>query len=71
MNHSLQRDRIRPALLCCGALLITVLSACGQRGPLYLPEDPATESAPAEQQVEDGQESTAEDENNEEDGGGR
>jgi predicted small lipoprotein YifL len=41
---------MRTALLFIALLL---LSACGQKGPLFLPGDPAPEAEPAEQPEDD------------------
>ena len=47
-----QARRLVPALAAC-CLLLT-LSACGQRGPLFLPdEEPQAETVPAESEDED------------------
>ena len=71
MSESLHFDRIRPALLCCGILLLTALSACGQSGPLFIPEEPAAESDATGQPAENGQESPTGDEDEEAEGSGR
>lgn len=47
-----QARRLAPALAACCLLLF--LSACGQRGPLYLPdEEPQAETMPAESEDEE------------------
>mgnify|MGYP001817505674 FL=1 len=59
MNQPLRihsaRKGFRPGLACCSAILLMMLSACGQRGPLFLPEDPETKPAAAEQPADDAQ----------------
>jgi predicted small lipoprotein YifL len=49
----MKRPGISPlSLIFCSCLLL-VLAACGQRGPLFLPEESATsENAPAEAAAE-------------------
>ena len=32
-------------------MVISLLSACGYRGPLYLPDEPASESSPEQTEV--------------------
>ena len=43
-------------------LFSLLISACGYRGPLYLPDEPATENVPASETIE------AEDEEEKEEG---
>ena len=66
MNQSLRncstRKGIRLSLACIGAILLLMLSSCGQTGPLFLPEDPETDATAAEQSVEEGQKPGNEDE---------
>lgn len=66
MNQSLRncstRKGIRLSRACCCAVLMVMLSSCGQNGPLFLPEDPKTEDAAVEQVPEDGQKPENEDE---------
>ena len=69
MNRPLQVHRTRLILACFCATLLMMIAACGQRGPLYLPEDTESGAARAEQAVEDGQQSGEEDED--EEGAGR
>ena len=73
MNQPLRTYRtckgIRLGLACCGTILLMMLAACGQKGPLFLPEDTESEPATIEQAVGDGQNSGEEDENGE--GAGR
>lgn len=50
-----------PSIATC-AILITALAGCGQKGPLYLPKDPAKNpaTAPAKtQSATDGKDATA------------
>lgn len=69
MNRPLQVHRTRLILACFCATLLMMLAACGQKGPLYLPEDTEQGAARAEQEVDDGQKSGGEDED--EEGAGR
>ena len=63
-NHSVRKG-IRLSLACCSAILLMMLSACGQSGPLFLPEDSRTESATTEQAADAGQKSDSEEEDGE------
>jgi predicted small lipoprotein YifL len=47
-DNSQEKRRLAVALACC--LLLLSLAACGQRGPLYLPDDAPAPAAPAEEQ---------------------
>ena len=53
MLHHWPMKLLRHLLI--AALAITLLSACGQKGPLYLPEDGSgvTPAAPAEEDEDD------------------
>ena len=66
MNPALRICTTRTAILfsrvCCSAVLLMMLSACGQTGPLTLPEDTETAPAVAEQAAEDAEKSRNEDE---------
>jgi predicted small lipoprotein YifL len=44
-------------------ICISLLNACGLRGPLYLPEDEASEQATAESQTDEIEEETKKDSN--------
>lgn len=54
--------RIHYSMLCCATILLMMLSACGQTGPLTLPEDTETAPAVAEQDAEEAQKTGNEDE---------
>lgn len=43
-------NKLRKISLCLAGLCLTVLTACGQKGPLYLPEQepPASQAEPQE-----------------------
>ena len=61
MKESPEQTPLRPCNRLLAALLLcTLLTACGQRGPLFLPEDPP-EAATTGQEEEE-----TEDENDEE-----
>ena len=72
MNRALPihnaRKGIHPGLTCCIALLLVLLTGCGQKGPLFLPETSETESVTTELAAENEQISDQQDED--EDGSG-
>jgi len=48
MNDSILARGVRPAAYACAALTFALaLAACGQTGPLYLPQHPAGAAAAA------------------------